>query len=306
MKNRNICALLIIITMMVSNALTTSAQLNPMKAQYFQNPYLVNPAMAGVDGNAVFVSYANQWNKISGSPVLLALSASGMVTDKVALGFNLQSDRAGLLKKTQALGTFAYRLELDEEKSIRFGLSFSWLQDRLDLTDATGGGTPDPAWGQYNDRKNYLDGNFGIAYLEEKFTAQFSYLNINQKRQRDLSAFNYPIFYSSVSYLFDLDEASGITVKPLIAFRGIKGNSNQFDITAEWGVDKFLLYSMYHSNKSFAGGIGFKNLNMLSMSAIYSTEPQGLQGLTGGRFDLTIGYHFSSRNGDSSRNLPFD
>jgi len=291
MKSKHIYKALIIINLILINSLNIKAQLSPLRAQYFQNPYFVNPAMAGANGNIVFASYANQWNKISGSPVLLALSASGMINNKAAIGLNLFSDKAGLLERTQALGTFAYKVELDAENSIRFGVSFSWTEDYLNQSGATNNGTTDPALGRFNEKMNYLDGNFGFAYVGKKLTTQFSYLSLNQKRQNQLSTVDYSTFFSSVGYQFDLDKSSRMNVKPLIAYRGIKGYNDQIEFAAEWGIDELSFFSMYSSNKTFSGGVGFKNLKKLSLSAIYSTEPQGLQGITGGRFDLTIGYH---------------
>ncbi len=292
MIKKHIYTTLITFTVSLAFISNAKAQMTPMKAQYFQNPYLVNPAMAGLEGNTIFASYANQWNKLEGSPVMVALSASGRVTEKAAVGFNLISDKAGLLRRTQALGTFAYKVELDEVNSVRFGVSFSWAQDKLDQSLATNNGTGDPALAQYNAKQNYLDGNFGAAFVGKKFTAQFSILNLNQKRQSQISAVDYATFYSSLSYQVNLDQAMGVTLKPLVAYRGIKGFDNQFDIAAEWGIQTIRMLTMYHSSKSFSGGIGFKDLNKLSMYAIYSTEPQGLQGLSGGIYDITLGYKF--------------
>lgn len=144
----------------------------------------------------------------------------------------------------------------------------------------------------HNNKQNYLHGNFGLAYVGKKLTEQFSYLNLNQKRQCQLSTVDYSTFYCSVTYQFDLDKASKITVRLLLAYRGIKGYEDLIDLAAEMGIDKLLLFSMKSSNKTFSGGIGFKNLNKLSLSGIYSTNQQGLQGLTGGQFDVTLGYHF--------------
>ncbi|HTN20666.1 MAG TPA: type IX secretion system membrane protein PorP/SprF [Pelobium sp.] len=269
------------------------AQLSPMKSQYFQNPYLVNPAMAGYSGKtSIFANYANQWNKIDGSPVMMSLSLSAPITENAALGINYISDQAGLVNRSQAMGTFAYKVKLAEEHNVRFGVSLSWSQDRLDQAAATSNGDNDPALNKYNERQSYLDGNFGVAYIGKRLEAQFSYLNLNQKRQNQFSTVDYSTFYSAISYKIDLEPSHVISVKPLLAYRGVKGYDNQWDVAAEWSADQLKFYTMYHSNKSFSGGIGFTYLQKLVISCLYSTEPQGLQGMTGGQFDVVLGYQF--------------
>ena len=51
------------------SGLNGRAQLNPLSAQYFNNPYLVNPAMAGASGGIrVYGGIRQQWTRISGTP----------------------------------------------------------------------------------------------------------------------------------------------------------------------------------------------------------------------------------------------
>lgn len=273
--------------------LRVSAQISPMKSQYYQNPYLVNAAMAGYNGKLnVFANYSDQWNKIDGAPVLMSFSLAGRITEKASVGFNYMSDKAGLLRRSQAMGSYAYKVNLNDEQSLRFGISLSWAQNRFDQGDATPNGNLDPALAAYNNQRNYLDGNFGVAYIGKKIEAQFSYLNLNQRRQNQFSAVNYATFYSALSYKIDLVNDGSLMLKPLIAYRGVKGFENQWDIATELSIEQLKLYTMYHSNKTFTGGFGFLHQKKLLLSVMYSTEPQGLQGLTGGQFDLVLGYQF--------------
>lgn len=278
--------------LLLSSSLITSAQLSPMKSQFFQNPYLVNPSMAAHSGrSSVFLNYGSQWNKVEGAPVLMFLSASCPITDKAAFGVNVISDKAGLLRRSQAIGTFAYKVILSSAHSIRLGVSLSGSSDRLDRAEATSSGTVDPGIQNYNERTTYMDGNFGLTYTKGRFQAQFSYLNLNQKRLREFSTVDYSTFYSAISYEFDLD-STGMKVKPLIACRGVNGHDNLWDFAAEWKLNQLMLYTMYHSNKSFSGGFGFAYKSSLLVSGIYGTAPQGMGSILGGQFDLTLGYTF--------------
>lgn len=284
---------IVLLSMLISSTITSIAQLTPLKSQYFNNPYLVNPAMAGKEEKTrIFLNYSSQWNKIEGSPVLMSLSASTAITEKAAVGVNIISDKAGLLQRTQAMGSFAYKLPISDEQSLRFGISLAWTREQLDLGEATENGTPDIALSNYNNkRKSTIDGNFGIAYINNAFEAQFSYLNLNQKRAQEFSTVDYSTFYSAVSYEFNREQ--NFTIKPLIAYRGIKSYKNQWDVAVEWGyIDMVNLYTMYHSNQSFSGGAGYNYQDKLNFSLIYNSEPTQVRGFTGGIIDLMIGFNF--------------
>ena len=280
---------------LISLAGSTMAQLTPLKGIYYQNPFLINPSMAGSEEKvAVYAEYADQWNRVPGSPKMFAVSASTPIFNNASVGVNVMSDKAGLLQKTQAMASFAYKVKLSDEQNLRFGVSLTWAQDKLDNSSATANGANDPALTKYNStRDNYLDGNFGATYQNHNLEVQFSYMNLNQNRGGEISSVDYMTFYSSIGYKISLDET--FNVKPLVAYRGIKGYKNQFDLAAEWGFQDFQtvkLYSMYHSNKSFTGGIGFQHKSGLGVTFMYNSEPSEVSGLTGGIFDIGIGCKF--------------
>ena len=267
------------------------AQLNPLKGQYFQNEYLSNPAMAGHKGRPeVYVNYSNQWNKIDGSPVLSSISGSMPINDKASFGVNVINDKAGLIRKTQAMGSFSYKVPFADDHAIRFGVSLSWSQDRLDYGMASQTGVNDMELAKYNDKENYLDGNLGVTYQLKGLEAQFSYLSLNEKRYSKISTVDYATFYSAVSYKVKLDDMWG--VKPMVAYRGVKNYDNQWDIAAEWSADMLRFYTMYHSNKSFTGGLGYFDKSGLNVAALYSSEARAIRGFSGGIFDVVVGYKF--------------
>lgn len=282
---------IVLLQMMVS---VGYAQLNPLKSQFYQNEYLVNPAMAGHnDQTELFLNYSNQWNKIDGAPVLSSFSASTPLTEKASIGANLITDKSGLIRKTQAMGSFAYKIPFADSHGLRFGVSLSWSQDRLDFGMASASGMNDVELARYNERENYFDGNVGVTYQNKNLEAQFSYLSINEKRYGRIATVDYAIFYSSLSYQIKLDDM--FRVKPMIAYRGVKNYENQYDIAAEWSADMLRFYTMYHSNKSFTGGMSYLDKSGFVATALYNSEPNTLRGFSGGIFDVIIGYQFNKK-----------
>jgi len=285
MKKYIAILLLIVITS------ASKAQLSPLKGQYYQNEYLVNPAMAGSRGKTeIFLNYSNQWNKIDGAPVMASFSAVRPLNDKASVGLNLINDKAGLIRKTQAMASFSYKVPFADDHALRFGVSMSWSQDRMDYGRATSSGLNDTELARYNDRENYIDGNFGVTYQIKNFEAQFSYLSLNQKRSSNIATVDYATFYGSLSYKIRFDDSFG--VKPMFVYRGVKKYNNQWDVAGEWNADQLRFYTMYHSNKSFTGGIGYLDKSGFIISAMYNSEPYNLRGLSGGIFDVILGYSF--------------
>src|ERR1700712_4005698 len=100
-------------TMLLSST-WCKAQLNPMQSIYYQNRYLFNPAMAGLEeGLNLNLSHQQQWNPFPGAPKSESLTADYHSTDKVGFGLNLSDNTAGLFGETRLMGTYAYHLPIN-------------------------------------------------------------------------------------------------------------------------------------------------------------------------------------------------
>lgn len=87
--HKNTLQIALILLISVINAQILKAQLNPMSAQYFNNQYLGNPAMAGMGGLNLNMGVRKQWSTIPGSPSTQSLSADYAMSNKAGLGLNL-------------------------------------------------------------------------------------------------------------------------------------------------------------------------------------------------------------------------
>ena len=100
------------VTALLMCTLYSRAQvLNPLQSIYFQNPYLYNPALAGMDDNInINLAYRAQWTEFAGTPKTTSFTTDFQPTEKVGLGINIEEDQAGLLTQTNILGTYAYHV----------------------------------------------------------------------------------------------------------------------------------------------------------------------------------------------------
>ncbi|MFB6456207.1 PorP/SprF family type IX secretion system membrane protein [Chitinophaga sp. Hz27] len=270
----------------------TAALLDPSATSFYQNQYLANPAMAGIDTGWHFnAAYRGQINGIDGAPKTKFFSADGYVGSRVGAGLNIFSDEAGLLTRTRVAGTYAYHLPLNDNGArLNFGLSLALNFQRLDYSKINGDPS-DPAAAAFNRRDDYFEADFGMAYTNNHWTAQASLPNI----RATFSGNSYPgvdggtIFFSALSYKFDLDGAVS-SVEPKACYRTIKGYDDIVDLGVNVGFlhNVANLTALYHTTGSFAFGAGVYILNTVRLNAFYNTQTTGLKNYTDGTYEVGL------------------
>ncbi|MNK25923.1 hypothetical protein D3C87_442530 [compost metagenome] len=290
----NIKHILTALSLLLCN--TLYAQLDPLSAQYFNNRYLINPAFAGLQNETnLNLAYRSQWNNVPGAPVAQNLTLDHGFK-KVGLGINFVNDKSGLTKQTRAVASFAYHLPVGaNDNKLNFGISVGMMSERLSSADIVGS-VNDPNANRYNERENYLDGDFGIAYTDTRFTLHAAFpnlrkvLNSNDERFADI-----PRFFTSASYKFLFGAGiDAVVLEPQVAFRGIKGLDNIWDAGAQLAlIDRQVLLSgMYHSTKNATFGVGMDFKKKYLVSGLYTSNTAAMSGYTTGNFELNLRIKF--------------
>ena len=287
----NVYKLLLGILFFTGTANEVSAQLAPLGAQYFNNEYLANPALAGIaNGLNLNVAYRQQWSMVPGAPQLQNLSADYGFT-KVGLGLNIVSDRAGLQRQTRVVGSYAYHLPLNESNCLHFGASFGFMNQRLEASDIYGD-QDDVLVGQYNGRETYVDGDFGVAYTSGDLNIQAALPNLKSFFKNDnVEIADVATFYTAVSYKIRISEGGdGLGIEPKAAFRGIKGFDNIWDAGAQLTLadEQVMLTGLYHSTESATFGLGMNYKKKYLISGMYTTQTSALTGYSNGSFELNL------------------
>lgn len=271
---------------------TAKAQLNPLAAQYYTNQYLINPAMAGADQGLRFnAAYRKLWSNVPGSPLTQNITAD-YGFNKVGLGLNVYNESAGLQRQTRVVGTYAYHLKMNnEDNQLHFGVSIGFMSQRLENSDIYGNPN-DPGVGQYNDRKTYLDGDFGLAYTTKKLTVQASIPNLKSVLKKDvIKLADVSTFYAAASYRVNLSEGeNGFDLEPKVAYRGVQGYDNIWDAGAqlEMANKQVFLTALYHSTENATFGLGMDFKKKYLISGNYTTQTSALSKYTNGSFELNL------------------
>lgn len=281
---------------------TVSAQISPLGAQYFQNRYLANPAMAGAEqGFRLNAGYRIQGGNMPGAPKTTAVS-SDYRNNKVGLGVNLSKEQAGLLDQTKVVVTYAYHLPLnDDSKQLHFGVSIGAVNEQLN-TQRMIGSTNDQVALQFNDRPTRIDGDFGFAYTDDRFTFEGSLGNLRQQLGGDdKDQTGYSTFYTAMAYNIPL---TGIQLSPKVVYRGLSQYKNLFDAGFEALVleKQVGLTGFYHSNDSFTAGLSYEHKQQFKFLFLFTSGTSAVQNYTNNMFEmgLQINFHKFKKKSDNN------
>lgn len=134
----------------------------PAFRQYYFNPYLFNPAFAGINGyTEVSVLYRQQWLGFNNAPSAAGFTVQYPTQNRASFGMNFISQEAVALRTTSTQATFAYRIPITANQFLFFGISgvvgFNNLKLDADYSN-------DPTILSAADHTVYADANFGLVY----------------------------------------------------------------------------------------------------------------------------------------------
>lgn len=126
-----------------------NAQQNPQFTQYFQNPFVVNPAITGVESYLdLTTSFRNQWTSFDGAPSTATFSFNTplhLLKKKLqrkegqthqGIGAFIYSDETGPFKKGGFYGSYAYHLKLSQDWFLSAGTFLGINQFKYDSSEA--------------------------------------------------------------------------------------------------------------------------------------------------------------------------
>lgn len=274
---------------------SANAQLTEYEAMYFQNQYINNPAMAGLEeGVKLNLGYQRQWDEVPGNPILMNATFEYNSGNRTGLGLNVTSDKAGLINRTRIMATYAYHLPIGVEDKLHFGLSGGAKFASIDYGKVIG--DKDDALLQNFNEEAKLDADLGIAFTSRLLTVQASVPKLhNLFYENDNGVKNYAdrsTFYSAVSYkilLSNYDE--NLNIEPIVAYRGIKGHKDILDMGGRFNFTdyKMNISAFYHTNRIVSTAFGI-SLDNLGVFLAYSKYFGSLGAYANNTFEVGLNY----------------
>lgn len=293
MKKLN--TIILIIAVFTLKAQYANAQLTGFESVYFQDQYLANPAMAGLDkGLNLNMGFQQQWTSVPGSPKLENLTAAYNAGNRVGLGLNINNDVAGLIRRTRVMGTYAYHLPLNgNDDKLNFGLSLGINDTYIDYNQIIAD-PGDVSAQNFNQRGSYVDGDLGISYTSDKLNVQAALPNLKSvffASDAESLDVDRSTFYTAVSYKIPMK--NDFSIEPKLAFRGVKGFDDIFDAGFNLAATAYHvnLMGMYHTNQSVTIGLGL-NLDTMGVMLSYTNNTGQLNPYANNTFELGLSYKF--------------
>ncbi len=216
------------------------AQQDPLYSQYLNNPFVLNPAYAGLTDNLnLSVSYRAQWTGLEGSPK--TMNANGhisLLNNRAGAGLMLISDRIGNTTINEALSSYSYRIKVTNEKTLSFGVQAGMVNYQIDNSKVTPWDVTDHLF-QGNSSESKPSIGFGVILKSERFFLGASVprmLRSTLQTQGLQSTLYTQHFYFMGSYLIFLSEK--IRFKPSILIKAVSGAPASFDLNASFIINQ--------------------------------------------------------------------
>jgi type IX secretion system PorP/SprF family membrane protein len=105
------------------------AQQDPLYSQYINNPFVLNPAYAGMSNNlAGSASYRHQWAGMEGAPTTLNVNGHISLDDnRMGTGLMMMADKIGVTSLYEVNAAYAYRINVSASTVLSFGIQAGML-----------------------------------------------------------------------------------------------------------------------------------------------------------------------------------
>lgn len=297
------------LVLVAASLLNADAQQLPLYSQSYFNPFLYNPATTGVnEGTNAYLIHRRQWTGMPGSPVTNAFTVDGFFDDKnVGLGFAIFNDVQDINERLGIYTSYAYRLKLNTDMQLRFGVTVGFLDNRIDYSRAVVKDASDPMLFAQMQRKSALDGNIGVSFNWKDLRVGFSVPQLIGQRQ-ELASYDQVSYYQlnrhylgTVTYKWMFNESMQLALEPMAMVRFMPHTPAQYDIMAQasW-KDMVWLGVSYRSNYAVGINARVKLFGNLSAGYAYDIIISDLKTSAGISHEFMLGYKFGSLGGGGS------
>ena len=291
-----------------------SAQQTPVYSQYFMNGFVVNPAMAGIDGTLKFeVSARDYLIGIKESPMTFTASANGRLlrkkvkvdnekvrsqTGRVGMGGMIYDDHNGLVNRIGLQYTYSYHIDL-RQSQLSLGLSLALSQTRIDAAKLDFN-DPEPLLREGFGNLSYVpDAMLGALYKKDNHYVGLTVSNLFQKSVHfgkfDYNHVMYRQYLLLGGTIFDVGENAYIAPSVLIKATSNRVFQGEFATRFSYKDDIWIAAS-YRTPQVAALMIGIRAKNVF-IGYTYEYNFNSIRNVSYGAQEVSLIY----RIGDTAR-----
>lgn len=301
---KNCIALLIGLT----GGLSSFAQQTPLSNFYNFNQLLLSPAEAG--SNTVFEgvgSHRIQWQGIEGAPTTTFLGLHGALNEKMGIGGRIVMDQTDLLRQLNASFSYAYRIKLNDEANLSFGVAAMMVQNSIAYSEAVVGDYADEVINGSDQDGMAFDAEAGVMldYKRLRLGIASSHLfesGVNYDLPDGSGSSTYERvrqFRVYSSYLFDLSENWDLEPFVLLRNQGVESMQYEINSMTSWKQTLFL-GAGYRNQAGMIARAGFQLTDQLLAAYAYEFSNSGVASYSSGTHEFMIRYRISNKKAEKA------
>ncbi|MEM9325180.1 MAG: PorP/SprF family type IX secretion system membrane protein [Bacteroidota bacterium] len=302
-------ALFILGIICILSTFRVSAQINVVYNQFFLNPYLYNPAYAGVEGHSVFFAlYRQQWLNIQDAPAISNVNFHTPLKGGVGLGIMAFNESIGPLNTTWGKVSASYLVTVDRTHYLRFGLSVGGGTNTLDLGEIDS--PTDPAFVNIAENSTYMIGDFGATYHSGHFNVGVSIPNLITYDAISTETMS-PIRVSPLDNIMFKANYRGhlsddVAIEPHVIYRYSDVGEDMYEGTLIFHL-KHLIWAgaTYRQDNNIIGLLGIKVAETFAVGYSYEMGNSNISNALGATHEVHIGWHLGSKKKHASHASSF-
>lgn len=329
---------LLVVGLMMMMGIVAAAQQRPHYTQYILNPYVLNPALTGIENYTdIKLSYRNQWVGFPGAPQTIyatihtpigkedyRTSATSFAVPGEnprgkqyweeytaaephhGVGASVVNYRTGYINRFFATASYAYHLGLSPKLNLSAGFAAGISGINVDASKIQLANPVDPAVGGFTNelRKIKPELNAGLWLYSDRFFAGASVQQIIPQKINLVDGDLYkstlvPHVFVTTGYRMLAGE--DVNVMPSVMLRYIPSMPLYVDINVKAQYqDRFWIGGNYRIKEGFAAMAGFNISNVVNLSYSYDVNNSKylLQYAQRGTHEIVIGFLLGNKYGD--------
>lgn len=291
--------LLPLVVFIVLHTSLSAQYLPPVYNQFFMNPYIYNPAYAGVEGHTVlFAMYKSQWSSINGAPTQVHANFHVPLKGGLAFGAFAYNESVGPLTTSGGKVTAGYLVTIDREHFLRFGMSIgggNTMVDQTFLDDPN-----DPAYQNIAQTGSFLIGDVGMAYHFGHFNVGVAFPSLFSNTFPEAQGLAPIKFKPTDNILFKTNYrghiSDDIAIEPHLIYRYNKYLPNQYEATVILHIYHLIwVGGSYRQHAGVIGLLGAKVKEKMGIGYSYEFGNGNYSSQLGTSHEIHIGYHLGSK-----------
>ncbi len=268
--------------------------------QFFMNPYLYNPAYAGVEGHTVlFLMHKNQWTKNPEAPVQTHANFHVPLKGGLSFGVFAFTETESVLKTSGGKVTGGYLIAMDRTHFLRFGMSLGAGNTMVDPSVAIENPNDDKLNSLSNN--SFLMGDLGMTYHFGHFNVGVSLPSLFERSVIVPSeGFQSIRFKPTDNILYKINYRGhindDIAIEPHLIYRQSKYLPNQYEATVILHIYHLVWAgATYRQDAGLVSLLGFKIKESLGVGYSYELGNSTYGSQLGGSHEIHIGYHIGAK-----------